>query len=104
MYVQLQVSVPNKEVGDRLKDVLLQNRLAACIQILGPIESHYWWEGEIAVSQEYLCLIKIQELQYQEVEQLILEIHPYEIPEIIAIPISQGLRTYLQWIDEAVRG
>jgi len=99
MYLQVQVSTPTKEVADSLIKELLRVRLIACGQVLGPIESHYWWKDTLESSQEYLCLMKTREDLYPKVERLVEKVHPYEVPEIIAQPIQVGLKAYLEWID-----
>ena len=84
--------------------LLVSKRLAACVQILPGLESHYRWKGKKETSQEVLLLIKTKTSIYKKVESLILKNHPYEVPEIICLPIAQGSKTYLSWLGSQVKG
>ena len=83
--------------------LLVSKRLAACVQILPGLESHYRWRGKKETSQEVLLLIKTKISIYKKVEKLILKNHPYEVPEIVCLSITQGSKTYLSWLDSQVR-
>jgi periplasmic divalent cation tolerance protein len=74
------------EVGERIAERLVAERLAACVQISGPITSTYHWKGKIEQEREYVCTAKTSRKNYPEIEKIILELHPYETPEIIATP------------------
>ncbi|MCW8944927.1 MAG: divalent-cation tolerance protein CutA, partial [Sedimenticola sp.] len=91
---------PNRESADRIAGLLVTKRLAACVNITAPIVSVYTWQEKLETAEEYLLLIKTSQSRYSELEQAILSVHPYELPEIIAVPIEQGLPAYLHWIDE----
>ncbi len=82
---------------------LLEKRLIACAQITGPVSSSYWWQGKIVSSAEYLLVMKSDESLYDELEQLIGELHPYETPEIIATVITHLSEEYRQWLEEELR-
>lgn len=90
---------PSLEVAETLACQLLQKRLAACVNILPGVRSLYWWEGKIETAQEHLLLIKSPQAHFCAIKQLIETLHPYQLPEIIAIPIARGSEEYLQWID-----
>lgn len=92
----------NKQVAESIVKDLLDKRLIACANILPAIESHYVWQGAIENSQEILVLIKTNKAKYTDVEKVILTLHPYELPEIIAVPIEAGLPNYIHWINESV--
>jgi periplasmic divalent cation tolerance protein len=77
----------------------VEQKLAACVQINGPIESTYRWKGKVETSTEWLCLIKTWEDLFGKVEAAIKKLHPYETPEIIAVPIVKGSKEYLTWLD-----
>ncbi len=81
----------------KVLDGLLENRLAACVQTM-PIQSAYRWKGAVNREAEVLALIKTKASLYPEVEAFIRSAHPYEVPEIIWVPIAAGLPAYLQWI------
>jgi len=89
----------SKEEADRLAEMLVSRQLAACVQVIN-IGSTYMWQGKMTQEAEFLLLIKTASHLYSEVEKIIVENHSYEIPEIIQIPIVQGLPAYLAWIDE----
>lgn len=90
---------PNQSTAEQLAHALLAEQLIACVNILPSITSIYYWQGQIETSQEVLLLIKAPQAQYRAIESLLKNQHPYEIPEIIAVAIEQGLPAYLNWID-----
>jgi periplasmic divalent cation tolerance protein len=77
---------------------LVERRLAACVQVSGPISSTYWWQGKLETAQEWTCAAKTRKELYTDVEEALREIHPYDEPEIIALPIENGSQGYLAWI------
>ncbi len=97
-YIQVLTTVGSREKAEEIAKKLLNARLAACIQIIGPVKSIYWWKGVIEDSQEWICLVKTKAEMYNEVEKMIKNIHDYEVPEIIAIPVIHGYETYLEWL------
>ena len=96
--VQVQVSVPSSRVGARLARALVESRLAACVQILGPIQSHYRWRGRIERAREWLLLIKTRGVLLDALEAELQRLHPYEVPEILAIPVQSAHAPYLDWL------
>jgi periplasmic divalent cation tolerance protein len=93
---------PDRKTAYGIARILLEKNLCACANILPGIESVYHWEGDIESSQEYLLLIKTRADAYAKIEKTIVTHHPYELPEIIAVPIEAGLPEYLSWIDNNV--
>lgn len=89
----------NQEICQRIVAGLIDSNLAACIQTL-PITSHYRWQGSVERGEEILAMIKTKASLYNQVEEFILRHHDYECPEIIQIPITNGLGDYLAWIDD----
>jgi periplasmic divalent cation tolerance protein len=79
---------------------LVEKRLAGCVQIVGPITSTYWWQGEVEMADEWLCLIKSRRDIYPQLEAAIQAIHPYDTPEILATPVAAGNPDYLQWLRD----
>jgi periplasmic divalent cation tolerance protein len=99
-YVQVLTTVGSVEEAERVSSVLIERRLAACVQVSGPVVSRYRWQGEIEEAQEWQCLAKTEARLYPEVEAAIREAHSYEEPEILAIPVLTGSPGYLRWIGE----
>lgn len=102
-YVQVLVTIDSEDGAHTLQRKILEHRAAACVQVIGPISSAYWWEGQIEEAQEWLCLAKTRGSEYRRLESLIRENHPYETPEIISIPILAGNENYLEWIKAETR-
>jgi periplasmic divalent cation tolerance protein len=92
-------TVPDRETGLRLAEHLVDQGLAACVSVSSPITSVFRWEGKRDSAEEILLLIKTTQQQYAALEAAILELHPYELPEIIAVPVEQGMRGYLDWVE-----
>lgn len=82
---------------------LVSRRLAACINILGPISSVYHWQGEVERSEEFLLLIKSTETKFLSIQETIRELHSYEVPELLSFTVEAGLESYLDWIAASVR-
>ncbi len=102
-YVVVLVTAPSREVARQIADTLLEKKLVACVNIVAPIESLYTWRGERCTDEEVLLLIKTRaNLFTEQLVPAIKAIHPYEVPEIIALPIVAGSGDYLAWIDESV--
>ena len=103
-YVQVITTVSKRSEADKIARVLIDKKLAACVQIIGPIKSAYRWKGRIENAKEWICLIKTRKTLYKKVESAIRKIHPYEVPEIIAMPIVAAGKDYLKWLsDETLR-
>ncbi|MGE4072240.1 MAG: divalent-cation tolerance protein CutA [Lysobacterales bacterium] len=88
--------------AERLAQALVGESLAACVNQVGPVRSVYRWEGAIESGTEMLLLIKTTRACYPALQARLQELHPYEVPEIIALPVSAGLPAYLQWLRESV--
>ena len=100
--IQVITTTDKIEEAEKISRALVEKKLSACVQIIGPITSTYWWEGKIETSQEYLLFIKTEEGLYREVEEVIKELHSYQIPEIVALPLVEGSEEYLKWVREVV--
>ncbi len=101
-YVQVLTTAGSEEEAERIGTALLEQRLAACVQTVGPIVSRYRWRDELEREREWQCLAKTEARRYDEVEAAIRAAHSYEEPEILAIPILAGSRGYLEWISANV--
>ena len=91
-------NLPDRAAAERLADTLIGTQLAACVNILAPCRSVYRWKGAVQHDEEHPMLIKTTRERYPELEKAIREGHPYELPEIIAVPIERGLPAYLAWV------
>jgi len=102
-YIQVFTTTEKKEDAEKIAKVLVEKRLAGCIQIIGPITSTYWWKGNVEEEAEYGIILKTKEDVYTKLEARIKELHPYEVPMIVTHRIDKGAESYLEWIDEEVR-
>ncbi len=100
-YIQVMTTTDKREDAEGIAQALVEARLAGCVQILGPLTSVYRWQGKIERAEEWLCLVKSREALYGAIEAAIRSRHPYETPEIIALPITAGSRDYLDWLSSA---
>ena len=101
-YVQVTTTVGSEEEAQRLSSALVERRLAACVQILGPIRSRYRWQGQVEEAEEWQCLAKTEAKLYPRVESVIRELHSYDEPEILATPIVAGSAGYLRWVSDCL--
>lgn len=90
---------PNQEIADIIATTLVDEQLAACVNIVPGIQSVYRWQGKTEKESELLLLIKARADALDKIKTRIVELHPYELPEIIAVPIGDGLKQYLEWIN-----
>jgi periplasmic divalent cation tolerance protein len=96
-------NLPDRDAAERIADTLIGQQLAACVNILAPCRSVYRWKGEVQHDEEHPVLIKTTAERYPALEQALRAAHPYELPEIIAVPIERGLPAYLAWVAEETR-
>ena len=96
--LQVITTVPTRAHARRISRELVRARLAACVQVLGPIQSTYWWQGSIEQSSEWLCLVKTTRTRYNCLVRRLGELHPYDTPEILALSVAAGSRRYLRWL------
>lgn len=96
-------TAPGREEAERIARHLVQRRLAACVQIIESIKSFYWWEGKVQQDEEALLIIKTDKESIPRISEVLAETHPYELPELVAVPIVSGTMKYLEWIKENVR-
>jgi len=91
-------NLPDRAAAEKLADALVQKRVAACVNILAPCRSVFRWKGAVQHDEEHPVLIKTTRESYAALEAAIREAHPYELPEIVAVPIERGLPEYLEWV------
>lgn len=101
-YIQVQITFPTEEAAETTAEQLVRNRLAACAQLLGPIRSHYVWKGEAECSDEILLLAKTRLDLFDRLVEAVRAGHPYECPQIVALPIVTGNDDYMAWLEERI--
>jgi periplasmic divalent cation tolerance protein len=97
------VTCPDRKCAEKIADALLDKRLAACVNIVPGITSKYRWKGRKEESTEVLLLIKSREGLVRDISRAVKDDHPYDIPEVIALPVKSGLGEYLRWIDSETK-
>jgi periplasmic divalent cation tolerance protein len=102
-YIQVFTTVEKREDANRIASSVVNKRVAACAQILGPIHSTYWWKGKVEEAGEWLLMMKTRQDLFTALEKEIKAVHPYDVPEITALPIVVGSERYLQWIEDETR-
>ena len=91
------------EAGNDLAEFIVKNKLGACVNLISEVSSTYWWQGNIEHDREVLLVVKTNEEKFPELVEKVKKIHPYTVPEIIALPIVDGNGDYLKWIDESLK-
>lgn len=100
-HVVVLVTAPSKDVGREIGQTLLERSLAACINLVPAVESLYVWQGEVCDDEEVLLVIKTTAAAFDALVTAVRNVHPYDVPEIIALPIAAGFQDYLDWISES---
>lgn len=95
---QVESTTDSLEEAKKIAAGLVEKRLAACVQVIGPISSTFWWEGRVQDAEEYLLLGKVPGEHLAAATTLIEELHSYEIPEVLAFEVAHGSRSYLDWV------
>lgn len=99
-FIQVTAAIDSQEGAQKIAEVLVKERLAACVHVSGPITSTYWWQGKMEVTEEWVCTAKTRKALYHDLAARLKSLHPYEEPEIIAVPIIAGIQSYLTWIAQ----
>jgi len=102
--VVVTTTLPDQSTAARVAEAAVQQRLAACAQVQGPVQSTFHWQGAVDRASEWYCHLKTTRAAFPALERLIRSLHPYDVPEIIATPVVAGHEPYLAWIVESVRG
>ncbi len=97
-------TVPEEKTGREIGRALVEARLAACVTVSAAARSIYRWESKICDEPEYVLLIKTRSALFNKLEAMIKKLHPYKVPEIIALPVEKGSRDYLGWLGEETKG
>lgn len=93
---------PDEATARRIASALVAGRHAACVNLVGPIRSVYSWQGEVCDESEMLLMAKTTGEAYPALEAVLVELHPYDVPEVIALPVERGSRAYLDWVADSV--
>ncbi len=96
------VTCPTRAVARRLADQLVDRRLAACVNILPGFESVFWWQGKADRCRETLLVIKTTAKGFERLRRAVIQLHPYDVPEVIALPVTAAHPAYLEWVERAV--
>lgn len=96
------VTAPSPDVGAALGRALVDERLAACVNVIPGLTSIYRWQGQREEASECLLVIKTDETRYAELERRVLELHPYTVPEVLALPVERGAPAYVEWLRDSV--
>ena len=102
MALVIYCTCPDTSVASEIAEALLEQRLAACVNLLPNVQSIYRWQGRIERDDEVLLLIKSDATRFEQLKKQILDLHPYELPEIIGVPVEAGYREYLRWITQSL--
>lgn len=102
-HLEVRTTLGSEAEAQALAVQLVERRLAACAQVWGPITSTYWWSGTVETETEWMCVVKTRDDAFGLLATAIRELHPYDTPEVIAVPVTAGDAGYLAWIDEEVR-
>lgn len=102
-FVVIYCTVPSKAEGKKIAKALIQDNLVACVNIIDKIESVFSWDGELCEEKEALMMIKTKKALFDKINALIKDLHSYNVPEVIALPIIEADETYLKWIAHETR-
>jgi len=102
MYIVVFITAPNKKEARHIAEKLIKNKACACVNIVDKIESLFWWQGKVDHAAEVLLIIKSKKSKLPRIIKLVKSIHSYDLPEIIALPIIDGEKNYLRWIDGSI--
>ena len=103
-YTLVMVTASSREEAEKIATTLLERKLIACANILGPVSSRFWWQGKIDSAEEYMIFMKTKRELFDQVADNVKQLHSYEVPEIIALPIVEGAKPYLEWINSNLTG
>jgi len=103
MHIVIFITCANKKEAGRIATALVKSRLVACVNVLGNIESIFWWQGKVDKAKETLLIIKTKKPLLGKLIKKVKSLHSYTVPEIIALPIIAGSKEYLKWINESTK-
>ena len=103
-YLEVYTTTDDRREAEKIAVRLVELRIAACVQIVGPIRSIYRWKGVVESTEEWLCIVKTEDALYERIQKTIAEMHHYEIPQLLALPVLRGSEDYLNWMREELSG
>ncbi|MDD5156387.1 MAG: divalent-cation tolerance protein CutA [Candidatus Omnitrophica bacterium] len=103
MNIVILITAPNSKEARKIADALVNNKLAACVNIVERIGSVFLWNKKIEKAKEVLLIAKSKKVKFPKIVKLVKRLHSYQVPEIIALPIIDGYKPYLRWIDDSLR-
>ncbi len=103
-YIVVFMTVSDEKEATKIIHSLLKDRLIACANIVGPVSSLFWWKGKIDKANEFLVIMKSRKNLFKKLSERVKELHSYEVPEVIALPVIEGLPSYLNWLSTSIYG
>lgn len=103
MHIVIFITCANNKEAGVIADALIKNKAAACVNVVGRVESVFWWEGRVDRSREVLLVVKSSKSKWNKIIKIVRSLHSYKVPEIIALPVIAGHKPYLEWIDDSLR-
>ena len=102
-FIVVLVTTSSKQEAETIAQSLLESKLIACANVVGPVESHFHWKGKIEHTEEFLLLMKSRSDLFDELVENVKRMHSYEVPEVVALPIVEGLKSYLGWLGSSLK-
>jgi periplasmic divalent cation tolerance protein len=102
-YIIVLVTTASKQEAEKIVQHLLEARLIACANIVGPVSSHFHWSGKLEKAEEYLIFMKSRRDLFAKLSEAIKVLHSYEVPEILALPVVEGSKAYMDWLGSCLR-
>jgi len=103
-YIAVFMTISDEKEATKIVRSLLKDRLIACANIVGPVSSLFWWKGKIDKANEFLVIMKSRKNLFKRLSERVEELHSYEVPEVIALPVIEGLPSYLNWLGASLYG
>ena len=102
-YILVFMAAASEAEAQKVSLMLLEKHLIACANILGPVESMFWWQGKIDTAKEYYVIMKSDEKLFKKLSETVKKVHSYDVPEILAVPIVKGWQPYLRWLNNSLK-
>lgn len=102
-YIMVLVTTSSKQEAEKISQALLEAKLIACANIVGPVSSHFHWGGKVEQAEEFLVLMKSRSDLFEKISEAVRKLHSYEVPEILALPVVAGSEAYLAWLGRSLK-